>query len=439
MNEKYDNEIELIDILRVIWKWKLLIIIGTFMFGILAWIISMKLPKIYRVDMVIQPGILRILETHGSVTTIYVDSPENIASLIKTRAFDSEILEYLRKSNNTRQDIKRITLKTNHRKNSKAIKISYETPNTTNGITILNGLQKILTEKYSGLVDYHKNELGMQIEQKKAELSEIRNEISDMLTKISKLEVEKENNVKQIKNDISVIEADTEDQIIEIKNNIIMLEAQREACVNQIDNLKERITGYKTELERISNNTQTLIKERDNFLKRVADENGVLSSIVYSNTIQQNIAFLNTLKNEMNDAGSQIFNENVKRKDFETQRKNLETKIAKLMETKKYKIEELNLKIENLKNDSKYEMDSLKTKINNLESSAKAVTEGIKYFEFKKARVQNVRIIQPPTVSSDPIKPKTRRNVMLASIVGLFIAVFAAFFLEYLIKCKGRK
>ena len=37
-----EDEIELIDLLRVIWKWKYLIIGGTFVFGIVAAIISLK-------------------------------------------------------------------------------------------------------------------------------------------------------------------------------------------------------------------------------------------------------------------------------------------------------------------------------------------------------------------------------------------------------------
>ena len=55
-----EDEIELIDLLRVIWKWKYLIIGGTFVFGLVAVIISLNMTKIYSVDTIVEPGILNI-------------------------------------------------------------------------------------------------------------------------------------------------------------------------------------------------------------------------------------------------------------------------------------------------------------------------------------------------------------------------------------------
>ncbi len=46
------DEIELIDLLHVIWKWKYLIIGGTVFFAVTAIIISLVMPKIYRIETV---------------------------------------------------------------------------------------------------------------------------------------------------------------------------------------------------------------------------------------------------------------------------------------------------------------------------------------------------------------------------------------------------
>ncbi len=46
-----DREIELIDLIRVIWKWKYLILLGTVVCGLIAAIVSLKMDKIYRIDM----------------------------------------------------------------------------------------------------------------------------------------------------------------------------------------------------------------------------------------------------------------------------------------------------------------------------------------------------------------------------------------------------
>jgi uncharacterized protein involved in exopolysaccharide biosynthesis len=43
-----------------------------------------------------------------------------------------------------------------------------------------------------------------------------------------------------------------------------------------------------------------------------------------------------------------------------------------------------------------------------------------------------VKIIQKVTSPSTPVKPKMRLNILLAGIVGLFLSIFLAFFIEYI-------
>ena len=77
--EHYEDEIELIDILRVIWRWKYFIIAGTIIFGLSAAIMSFKTDKIYSIEMKLMPGILRI---GNGGENIYLDSLQNIKDLI---------------------------------------------------------------------------------------------------------------------------------------------------------------------------------------------------------------------------------------------------------------------------------------------------------------------------------------------------------------------
>ena len=46
----YEDEINLIDYLRVLWKWKWLIIAGTLLCAMAAAVISLQMPKIYEVS-----------------------------------------------------------------------------------------------------------------------------------------------------------------------------------------------------------------------------------------------------------------------------------------------------------------------------------------------------------------------------------------------------
>ncbi len=80
-----EDEIELMDYLLVIWKWKYIILAGTLAFGLLAAIISFIIwkqqPKMYRTNILLKPGILKIDETGKEV---FIDTPENIKALIKS-------------------------------------------------------------------------------------------------------------------------------------------------------------------------------------------------------------------------------------------------------------------------------------------------------------------------------------------------------------------
>ena len=60
MREHFDDEIQLIDYLRVIWKWKWLIILGTFVCMVVAAAVSFNMPKIYEVSIAIEPGIIGV-------------------------------------------------------------------------------------------------------------------------------------------------------------------------------------------------------------------------------------------------------------------------------------------------------------------------------------------------------------------------------------------
>ena len=87
------DEIELIEILRVIWKWKYTILIGTAVFVLAAGVISFTRPKIYRISMVLKPGVVRI-DRFGR--RIYLDSATNMKALLEAGTLKNEIRTYLK-------------------------------------------------------------------------------------------------------------------------------------------------------------------------------------------------------------------------------------------------------------------------------------------------------------------------------------------------------
>jgi len=331
---EFRDEIELIDILRVIWKWKYLIAIGTLLFAATAAIMSLQMTKIYGVDMALRPGILRVGEAGRNT---YIDSPTNIQALIETGAFDGGIIDAL-KSGNEANLPRKLSFGISIPKNSDTVKISYETPEIETGKKILRLLAELLMKRYRELVQYYKNEYQKEIDIKMTEISSFK--------------------------------------------------AAAESSKEKIKSIQGRINELKAEAELINNNTSALIKERDKLIPQ-RNEDNILSAILYTNTIQQNITLANTYKNEINEYNSE-------------------------KEDEKVKLEE-----------NQNKMRALQTEIKNL--------------EFKRDGIQNIQVLQSPTSSSIPIKPKKKRNVILATMVGFFTMVFLAFLLEYIAKHKSIK
>jgi len=156
-----------------------------------------------------------------------------------------------------------------------------------------------------------------------------------------------------------------------------------------VKNLEKRIEELEAESELVKNNTTNLIRERNKLLSENPKEKNILPTLVYSNTIQQNLQLSNIYQNDINKYKQQ--------KEDELQ-----------------KIEQSESEIANKLNE-------------------------IKNIEFKKDNIQNIQILQPPTNSLYPIKPKTILNAALALVVGFLFFVFLSFFLEYLSRNKNPK
>ena len=88
--------IELIDILRVLWKRKALIIWGTLLIAILGAGVVFLLPKTYEVVTIIQPGSRPITDEKGQIIQEKpVESPEAIKENVLGGAFDEQIQQQL--------------------------------------------------------------------------------------------------------------------------------------------------------------------------------------------------------------------------------------------------------------------------------------------------------------------------------------------------------
>ena len=331
------------DYLKVLWKWKYLILLGTLACAGIAAIISFNMTKIYQVKMVVAPGILKI---NDSGKRLYIDSLKNIQTIIESGTFDEQILAGLGK--NAEGDL--LSFKVETPKGMNALRISLETADKAQGLQILSDLSKSLLEKFRSVVTYYQQEYEMQKEQKENKLANLNGAISNVKAKM------KANELK-------------------------------------IKDLSQSETEIEAEIEGIGKNTQLLISERNKFLSNKKHDDNILSALLYTNTIQESIAYLNTLRNTTNKIKSGI-------------------------------------------NQARLAIEQAENKITDLDGQKKLISEQIANIDFKKNIIQNIQILQHPKSSFYPIKPKKKLNVLLAGVIGLFLTVFLAFFIEYISKHK---
>ena len=398
-DDQFEDEIELMDYLKVLWKWKYLILVGTLVCVIGAAVVSLNMTKVYGINTIVQPGLLKATDDGK---TLYIDSATNIKALIDTRAFNGQVTKNLKLSDKA-QAPDTADFKVTIPKGSHALDILYETPVVDAGLQIVNNLNDALLARYGKLIEQYKNQYDMDIFSKKAELSRL------------------EELVNGKRNAIHTTEAGYKSAIEQNANTISSLNAQMEGGKNQIKSLEQKMIDLESEIGRITKNTNLLSEDRNRYMSSSKSRDNILASLIYSNTIQQNISYLNTLRNDMNDAREQIY---IKRAYI----KELEGDIKDLMAEK-----------EELKSNTKIEIEDLKSNIRDLETDKKYKLEEIENLKFKKNSIQNIQIIKPPKASPSPIKPKTRLNVMLAGVVGLFLTVFLAFFVEYISKYRSRE
>ncbi|MHC4216529.1 MAG: Wzz/FepE/Etk N-terminal domain-containing protein [Planctomycetota bacterium] len=527
-----EDEIELIDLLRVIWRWKYLIIGGTFVFAIAAVIISLNMTKIYSVDTIIEPGILSIINEGGDQDRrVYIDTPQNIKALIDVGSFEDQISTYLDKQSKNTESPKHIHFKTSIPKQSNALKITYETSKGEQGKKILNLLNNLLIKKYSQLIQYYQKDFDSKIQLKASKLSELTNQISKVKNEIATVEIDYDNKILannsneaklanqilNVQNDISTIEvdygrriklnktkikkisykilkeknsisnlqSDTDAAIKQKSNKISSIKARQEAKRSQIKNLQNGIHDIQAEIGRVTKNTDFLVEERNRLLASETNGNNILSSVMYINTIQQNIGYLNDLKNRINNINHQIFQEMADVENLENQIRDLVVQKENLVKQTEFKVDNMKSQIDDLENDikdldiqndslekeksfiianrkfqinnlesdvnklkvetenyikqRKYEIAILQSQIKDLESQTKYTSEEIQTLEYKKDNVQNIQILKSPMSSSGPIKPNMRRNVILATMFGLFMMVFLSFFFEYITKNRKKR
>jgi len=246
----YDDEIELMEYIQVVWKWKYLILAGSVICTVITLVISLnapKLPEVYRINMTVQPP--NINNKNDLVKKNYIVTVDDIVTQINIGVYNKEVARQLEEHGGKYRQSS-FKFKASIPRRTNFIEIYHETSNVQEGINILNYLSEVMTTAYAKEVQYFQN-------------------IDD----IEKHRLKK--------------------QIAEIAGKEILEKAN-------IAHLQERIVELKSEINHLNKNTELFLKKNGGVLKN-KNENSEFLTDSYAQSIQQNINLKNMYKSEINE------------------------------------------------------------------------------------------------------------------------------------------
>jgi len=256
--QEHKDEIELMDIINVIWKKKWLIILPTLLCVIAAGIISFSLPKVWEIDTIIQPSKFFIQTGTGQFQEVLASSPKQTASEINQGAYSNLIATEL--GLNARKIPK---LNAENPRDTNLIRVSIKEQDVAKAKSVLNSLFNLL----------------------KKDLDE---KLSLAIKGIDAQKISFENEIKKKKADI---------QLEKLEKTKITQE--KHSAENKLIISKERVINITEEMKTVKGRTEEIKKQQNSILAEKKEDTEALSLLLYSNAMQNNLQYYNMLDDKL--------------------------------------------------------------------------------------------------------------------------------------------
>lgn len=279
MDER-NNEIELIDILNIIWKRKWLIIFSTLALMIIAGTLGFILPKKWDISMVFEPSHLLSKNGGGKWEELVFTAPMQIVGQINEKSYESKISEELKIEREAFPKVKAINIL-----NTNLIRISIREKDREKAKSILHSLYSFLKTNLD----------------KKAEI-----EIKGIDTKIKSLEIE-----------ISRVEKEIQTYI----NNLTITKKRKKELEGEMNETRKRV-------QLLENDQRTSLNKENR------SEAEGFTMLLYSNEIQLSLRYVNTLNELLNSKKLEEESLNLFIANNRQEIKQLENEIASFNELK---------------------------------------------------------------------------------------------------------
>jgi len=377
-SDQFEDEIELIDYLRVLWKWKWVIIGGTLLCILAVAIYGFTRPvvKMYKVSAIIE------IDTKANL-----DPLAKVKSMIEYGMFNQQVLNGLSNSQGTSKPGS-LAFEVSVPKGLNILDIAYKTQDPDLGKAVLDSLAKQIEENYVAAIEKRKTEWEESLKK--------RNE-----------------SIKDVQYKIKLMKKQFEFTVFETRNKIKEYAQDIETLREKVNLVRNRIDLMEKTLQRAQSNSAKLAAKRAETILDSQDETGHVDVFLQASAIQQIIDYPIALRERID---SVIFKEKKFLSDIL-----FSNNLIKRMEKDS---EILKLDHESQIRAKEEEVSRLNLEIDSLRSDRDQFTEII--------------VRRPPRASLLPIKYKAKFATILGGVVGFFFSVFLAFFIEYIKNASKR-
>ena len=404
-----EDTIELIDYLRVILKWKWIIIIGTLACMAVAGAVSFLLPKIYQASVTLMVSEPKMAES-TSATQYFVSYPlKTYEGIIKNRSLEAKVIERLKLDLSpyemTLDDLnENITVESS--RDSKLISLKVEFPDSELAQQIANELavlavdfNKTLTEKES--VD-SRDFIKVQLEEAKLKLEQSEKALLDF---------QRVAQIDSLKKELAIQLTLKGNFEIDFKNTETALE-QNKARLQKIE---EQFKSQDKTFKLASNLVEDPAYQQSLATLSKADIKALLG-INMEKEVQNPVYF--HLESQLVDIVSSIGGLLAKKANLEASLKENTTRLKKLQDELAQK---------------EIELGKLIRERELAQATYKMLT--VRYDEARiqvASRTQELKIVDPATIPEKAIKPKKKLITGIAGIVSFMSLVLASFFINYI-------
>lgn len=407
-----EDEIDLADLVGVLFRRKWTIVVTTVAVLLLAFIYTVIQTPVYNASSLVELG--QVLTEDGYQK---VESPNEarnrLTSLAQSVAND---MNRASPKNETLQFSIENNFKVNAPDEGNIIALEVESPHDSKTLTFLDKTTQEFIADHNRILDQEKNQIETQIKTKKI----AKENVNIQLAKLN-------NKMHQIKRDYSQDRTIKQNEINRLERNIENIQSEKNYFKQKISLLQEEKKSLQERIEQAQERYDQLFNSKLAANREATGANAV-SMMLFSNEvnrIQDQIYQLrdrqlfkipeqtNKLQTRLQEINSQIRNKRSEKELAVQELKQLEPE-------RKEKIEEIqgDIKAKKRKKDKlQIDIDDLQNRLDNMITT---------------------QVIMEPRFADNPSSPNIKLNLALGLVLGVFIAVFFAFLREFWVRNKDK-